>query len=161
MEIYFLRHGEAQERKEMMRDENRPLTSFGAVTISNVGRSLSETINGLDLILTSPLLRARQTADIIGNIFGRKERLFSSESLLVGAPPSLLLTEIKKYKALKRIIVIGHQPHLGMCVSFLTEKDEERASIKKGGCALVKIEKLKKGEGELIWIKEPSDFKLS
>lgn len=158
MEIYFLRHAEAQEKKEGMNDEERPLTSFGASTISNVAKSLTRNIDSFDLILTSPLLRARQTADIMGNIFHNKERIKESQNLLVGTEPSRLLDEIKKHKKLKRLLIVGHQPHLGICVSYLTGESEDRADIKKGGCALVKMEDFKRAKGKLIWIKTPSDF---
>ena len=70
MEIYFLRHGEAQDKRDGMTDEERPLTSYGAATTANVARALARKVKKLDLILTSPLLRARQTADIAGNVFG-------------------------------------------------------------------------------------------
>lgn len=159
MEIYFLRHGEAEEKKEGMEDKDRPLTSFGAAAISSVGRSLEKIVDGFDLILASPLLRARQTADIVRNIFGIEDKILESESLLVGTPPSVLLEEIKKQRDVSRLLIVGHQPHLGICISFLTGKSEEEVAIKKGSCGLVRTKNLKEGQGELIWIKEPSDFK--
>lgn len=158
MEIYFLRHGEAKEKKEGMKDKDRALTSFGAATIANVGRSLKKDVDNLDSILTSPLLRAAQTADIMGNVFGIKDKIVRSESLIVGAAPSALLDEIKRQKGIKRLLIIGHQPHLGMCVSSLTGRPREETDISKGGCAFVKIEDLKEGKGKLVWLKAPSDF---
>ena len=139
-----------------MDDKNRSLTSFGAATVANVGRSLSKVADSFDLVLTSPLLRAVQSADIIGNIFVIKDKIKESKNLLVGTPPSLLLNEIKKHKGLERLLLIGHQPHLGNCISFMTGKDPQEVDLKKCDCALVKIENLKKGQGKLAWIKEPS-----
>ena len=81
MKLYFLRHGEAKDKDIGMEDSDRPLTSFGAAMISNVGRSLKKELDTLDLILTSPLLRAVQTADIVGNIFGAKEKIKKTEGL--------------------------------------------------------------------------------
>jgi phosphohistidine phosphatase len=159
MKIYFLRHGEAEEKKKGMEDKDRPLTSLGAATISNMARSLTKVIENLDLIFTSPYLRAAQTADIVGNIFGKKDNIVRSENLLVGTPSSELLNEIKRYKDTETILLIGHQPQLGICVSFLTGVSEDNITIKKGSCAFVNIGELKENAGELVWIKDAASLK--
>ncbi len=159
MEICFLRHAEAQDSEGGVVMADSPLTSLGASTVSNVVRSLSKLVDDFDLILTSPLLRARQTADIAGNVFNAKDKITLSENLLNDASPLELINELKRYRDLKRFLLIGHQPHLGKCISFLTGESEDALSIKKGGCALVRADTLKKGACELVWIKEPADFK--
>ena len=59
MKIYFLRHGEAEEKRAGLEDNDRPLTSRGAAVISNVGRSLKRDGSKIDAIITSPMLKAR------------------------------------------------------------------------------------------------------
>ena len=158
MKIYFLRHAEAEEKKEGMSDKDRPLTSKGVAAISNIAKDFKRSTGGFDLILTSPFLRARQTADIIGNILNNKGKISESQNLIVGAPPSALLDELKKHAPLKRLLLVGHQPHLGMCVSFLTGGGRD-IDIGKGDCALVETEDLKEGAAKIAWIKRPDDIK--
>ncbi len=158
MEIYFVRHGEAQDKVGGMKDEDRPLTSFGAATIAHLGRSLKGIIKRFDLILTSPFLRARQSADILGNIFGNKGEISVSNSLIAGSPPNELLNEIKKSDA-SHILIIGHQPYLGSYINFFTGTKEDDMSIRTATCALVETCELKKDKGKLLWIKEPADLK--
>jgi len=152
--IYFLRHGEAEEKTGGMEDKDRPLTSKGAAAIADMGRFLKKKLKGFDLVLTSPLLRARQTADIASSILGCKDKIKESDSLLVGSAPQELLDELKNRKGIKDILVVGHQPHLGVCAAYLTGKEEQEINIKKGGCALVTIDSLKKGRGNLLWLKQ-------
>jgi len=159
VDIYLLRHADASERKEGMKDRVRPLTSLGAATISSVAKSIKKSTKEIDLILTSPFLRARQTADIVGNVFKAKDKIRESENLVVSGDPSDFLDEIKGYMDLKRLLVVGHQPHLSMCISFLTGKNTEEIVMKKASLALIKIDDLKEGAGELIWIKEPTQIK--
>ncbi|MEE8359821.1 MAG: phosphohistidine phosphatase SixA [Candidatus Omnitrophota bacterium] len=159
MKLYFLRHAEAIEKIPGMEDKDRPLTSFGAATMSNLAKFLKGDSSGLDTVLTSPLLRAIQTADIVANTFGCKDRVSASENLLVGTPPEVLLDELKSYKSSKSILLVGHQPHIGIVISFLTGVKESDMNISKGSCALVEIEDLKTGSGRLVWIKDAQDLK--
>ena len=159
MDIYFLRHGEAEEKSPGTEDKDIPLTSKGAAAISDMSRFLKKKLKAFDLVLTSPLLRARQTADIVSSILDCKGRIKESDNLLVGSTPLEFLDELKGYKGIKHLLVVGHQPHLGVCVAYLTETSEEETGIKKGGSALVSIDSLKKGKGRLVWLKAPTDFK--
>ncbi len=159
MRIYFIRHGEAEDKQRGANDKDRALTSFGAATILNTSKDLKGQIGSIDLIISSPLLRAIQTADILGNLFNCRDKTVCSESLLIEAPPSVLLDEIKKHKDKKNIFLVGHQPNLGVFVSFLTGTKEEDMSIKKGSCGLVVLDKFKAGAGSLKWIKEPPKLK--
>ncbi|MFH1753922.1 MAG: phosphohistidine phosphatase SixA [Candidatus Omnitrophota bacterium] len=159
MKIYFLRHGEAVDKTPGIEDKDRPLTSFGAATISNLARSLKGRASGFDMVFTSPLLRAAQTADIMANLLGCKDRIERSKSLLVGTPISTLIGELKRRRGLKKILIVGHQPQIGMVVSFLTGARESDMSISKGSCALVDTEDLKEASGKLVWIKGPDSLK--
>jgi len=154
MKIYFFRHGEAQGVPGI-EDKDRPLTSFGAATVNDVARRLKDEIGSPDAILTSPMLRAKQTADIVGSLFKMKDMIVETENLMVGTAPSALINELKK-KSAASVVVVGHQPHLGECVSLLTGKTAEKIEIKKANCLLVESEGLKEGQGKLVWSKAPS-----
>ena len=159
MKLYFLRHAEAVEKIPGIEDKDRPLTSFGAAMMSNLAKSLKKEMAALDTVLTSPLLRAVQTANIMANIFGCKESVSTSENLLVGTSPAELLGELKSYKSSKSMLLVGHQPHIGIVISFLTGVKESDMNICKGSCALVEIEDLKTGSGRLVWIKDAQNLK--
>lgn len=157
MKVYFLRHGEAEDKKPGLEDKDRPLTSYGAAMVSNTGKGLRDEEDSFDLILTSPHLRARQSADIMGNIFNCQDRISQSESLLFGTPPSVLVDELKRLQGVERVLLVGHQPHLGECVSFLTGQGGG-VSIKKSGMVLLELDGTRE-RGKLIWTKEPPALK--
>jgi phosphohistidine phosphatase SixA len=81
--------------------------------------------------------------------------LSTSENLLVGSAPSAIAGELKGAKGVGVVLVVGHQPHLGECVSFLTGKSPEEMSIKKGGYVLVETNDLKEGKGKLLGVTKP------
>lgn len=158
MKIYFLRHGEAEEKRPGLEDRDRPLTSKGAAITSNTARKLKNDIGAVDIIFTSPLLRAVQTADIFANALASRDKIETTESLLVGTHPSELLKELKARKGVKSALLAGHQPHLGVCVSFLTGISEDKLMIKKGSCLLVESDDLEQGRGRLVWSRGPEDI---
>ena len=130
MDIYFLRHGEAEDKKEGARDEDRPLTSKGAAVIKDVCKKLKSRLKSLDLIMTSPMLRARQTADIAANIFKCGDKIRSTDNLLTDASPSVLLEELASCKKDGSLLLVGHQPQLGECIAHLTGGHPEETGLK-------------------------------
>lgn len=158
MEIYFLRHGDAEDKKEEGKDEDRPLTSKGAAVIRDVCRKLKGRLKALDLIITSPMLRARQTADIAANVFKCGDKIKNTDNLLPAAPPSTLLEELASYKEAGSLLLVGHQPQLGECIAYLTGARPEETGLKKGGCALVSTDALKASGGRLIWLKSAAEI---
>jgi phosphohistidine phosphatase len=157
MKIYFLRHGQAEEREPGRQDKDRPLTSYGASVILNMAYLLRKEVKTLDLILTSPMLRSVQSADIVGNLLECKGKIVQSDSLLIESAPQELLDEIKRHRQPKTVLVVGHEPHLGACVSFLSGKNGHEVRLEKGGLSLVEIHELKEGGGKLSSVREPID----
>jgi phosphohistidine phosphatase len=158
VKIYFMRHGEAEDKVPGAEDTQRPLTSRGAAITSNTARSLKKEMAGVDIIFTSPMLRAAQTADIFANTLGCKGKTVSTEALLVGTHPDEIIKEIKRRKGLKNVLITGHQPHIGICVSFLTGVGEEKLMVKKGSCLLVETDDPGRGKGRLMWTRGPVDI---
>ncbi len=156
MKIYFLRHGEAQDKKPGMEDKDRPLTSKGAAAASNTARSLRGEITPIDAILSSPLLRATQTAGIFANALGPEKGITVTESLLVGSDPAGLMSELRSLEGVDSVLIAGHQPHIGICVSYLTGMSEDELMVKKGSCLLVEADEPAKGRGRLVWTKDPA-----
>ncbi len=129
MNLYVLRHAEAVRLGEgAWRDEERPLTVQGAADAALVGRALARLDGGIALLLCSPLLRARQTAEAVAAQFPRAPEVQATESLSPGFRPGALTARLQEIPAGESVAVIGHQPDLGAFLAFVIE-GEAAASI--------------------------------
>jgi phosphohistidine phosphatase len=147
MKLYILRHGDAIEQG--YDDASRPLSPLGQEQARVAATTLRKHTDTLDLILSSPLLRARQMAEIVQKEFP-SVNIQTTDYLVSTSDPrqSLqLLNELKK----NFILCVGHQPHVGLLLSQLT--DGKQFEVKKGTLACVEIAlPMKKGEGKLEWL---------
>src|ERR1041384_8498238 len=107
MRLYFLRHGEADWPNWDRPDDERPLTERGKKEMRKVAKFLRELDISLDDILSSPLPRARQTADIVGDRF--KLQVHEQKSLGNGFNTSALKDLIQKYRV-DSLMLVGHDP---------------------------------------------------
>ena len=148
MQLYFLRHGEADWPDWKKSDDERPLTDFGKKEMRDVAKFLARLNVRLNLIVTSPLPRASQTADIAADYLKGKVR--KDELLAPGFGMSELRTVLKRHPA-KALMLVGHEPDFTTVISGLT-----RASLKlsKGGVALVDVDPDSE-EGKLLWLFPP------
>jgi phosphohistidine phosphatase len=148
MELYFLRHGEADWPDWKKSDDERPLTKRGKREMRDVAKFLDRLKVRPDLIVTSPLPRAAQTAEIAADYL--KAKLRKDELLAPGFGPSKLRTVIKRHRA-KVLMLVGHEPDFTQVISELTG-----ASLKlsKGGGALLDVDP-ESEEGKLLWLFPP------
>ena len=148
MELYFLRHGEADWPEWKKSDDERPLTKRGKREMRDVARFLDHLKVRPDLIVTSPLPRAAQTAEIAADYL--KAKLRKDELLAPGFGPSKLRTVLKRHRA-KVLMLVGHEPDFTQVISELTG-----ASLKlsKGGVALLDVDP-ESEEGKLLWLFPP------
>src|SRR5262249_12796622 len=118
MEIYILRHGIAVERgtRGYGKDSDRPLTKEGEEKTRQIAQVLVGMDLQLDLILSSPFLRAKQTAKIVAEAL--REEVTFTELLEPDANPSELIAEINDEKP-QRVMLVGHEPDLSALVSLL------------------------------------------
>ncbi len=105
-----------------------------------------------DLLLTSPLLRARETAKIAGKAWKVKP---TEEPLLAGGTPEALLAAVATHPEDSVVALVGHEPDLGRLLAHVVGGVGERLPFKKGGAALVELEGGEAGEGRLIWFMPP------
>jgi phosphohistidine phosphatase len=151
MEIYVLRHGEAEERETGLADRDRKLTAKGKRDLKNILKMARNAEVAPDLILASPLRRAQETAAIAAEILGCKH-LVETRNLLPGASPEQIWKEIGTDYKVDTILLAGHQPHLGSLIGLLLEAPI-MVDLKKG--SLVRIEthgKLGPPRGILKWM---------
>ena len=148
MELYFLRHGEADWPDWKKPDDERPLTKHGKKEMREVAAFLKRVKATPDLIVTSPLPRASQTAEIAAErlkVKCRKDNLLEPG---FGRPDLERL--LKKYPE-ESLMIVGHEPDFSEVISELTG-----ASLKlsKAGIALVDLNHSWRG-GRLLWLFPP------
>lgn len=156
MELYLVRHGIAAERgKEWPDDSKRPLTPKGIARMGKITAGLKALDVGLDLILTSPLVRARQTADLLHQGLGGATPLEETTLLAPGGKPADLVQHLRSCKKADRIALVGHEPDLGQLAAFLIGA---RAPLvfRKGGICRIDFEKYPPvPPGRLVWFALP------
>lgn len=136
MELYLIRHGIAADKTDYDNDEERPLTEEGRKKTKNVAQQIHARKLHFDLILTSPLVRARETAKILQDI-GLSSQVQESPHL---APDGKIeawvswLQERRQNTNDKSIALVGHQPDLGNWAEILVwGKAQEKLVLKKAG----------------------------
>jgi phosphohistidine phosphatase len=118
MELWLLRHAAAEDRSESGQDADRTLTEDGHKRARDVARGLAELEPGIQLVLTSPYARARQTAEPAARALRLAGKLRETQALEPSSDPQEILDEIRAEKA-ESILLVGHEPHLGALLGRL------------------------------------------
>jgi phosphohistidine phosphatase len=158
MELYIVRHGIAVDREDPKcpADPERFLTDEGIEKSRQVAKGVAEISSFPDLILTSPYLRAFQTAEIFAErLEYAKQKIQKSDLLLPGAEPLQLFRELAKDKDLSSVFVFGHAPHLDDLIATAIGTKHHISSLKKAGVAFVELKRLVPPSGELVWLATP------
>lgn len=146
MRLYFLRHGVADWPDWKKPDDERPLTKAGRKEVHKVAEFLTRLKVELDLILTSPLPRAAQTADIAAEHF--KVRVREEKLLEPGFRREDLKQILRKYPE-QVLMLVGHEPDFSDVIGKISGGD---VKISKTGVALVELDGSK---GKLLWLFPP------
>lgn len=142
MRLYFLRHAEALDGDD---DAARPLSPHGKEEVKAIGRFLKAAGIEFDAAYTSPLLRARQTAEIVQQICG-SSKLEMADELLNEASASQFEQWLRDLPERKRVLVVGHAPSLAERVRWmLAVANPEALKLPKGGLACVDTEDRRTG----------------
>lgn len=162
MNCVLFRHGIAIDREEWEGpDEDRPLTDRGAKRVAQV----AEGLRWLELqpthVISSPLLRAIETAKILQDTHRVRAAVQIADELLPDAAPERLLTRLSDLPPESCVYCVGHEPHLGLIASLmLTGKPSMGFPFKKAGACLIEIAiPLKPGRGILRWWMGPSHLR--
>ena len=165
MNLYLLRHGIAAEpgTPGFENDADRPLIPKGERRLRAAAAAMKKMELSFDLILSSPFVRAGQTAEIVARELKLKKRLQFSDTLACGGSPKNLIGHLAGLDpAPENVLLVGHEPYLSRLISVLVSGDENAAvEMKKGGlCKLDAIE-LDYGQcARLIWLLTPSQMEL-
>jgi phosphohistidine phosphatase len=162
MDCLLLRHGIAVERDEWEgSDADRPLTERGAKRVAQVADGLSRLDVQPTHVLSSPLIRAIETAKIVHRSLRVHAAVQIVDALLPDAPPNRLLSILHDLPTESCVLCVGHEPHLGMAASvILTGKPSTAFPFKKAGACLIELSiPAKPGRGVLRWWLPPDQLR--
>jgi phosphohistidine phosphatase len=158
MEIYVVRHGIAIDREDPKcpPDPERYLTEEGIEKTKRVAAAVAALGASPDLLLSSPYVRAMQTAEIFASALDySKQKIRRTDLLLPGAEPSLFFRELAKDKQTSTLFVFGHAPQLDDIVAAALGSKHHITSLKKAGVALIELKRISPPNGQLVWLAPP------
>lgn len=160
MIIYFLRHASAGEHfVNPKKDEKRALDKEGIEQCGYVGRALAAFDVQVDVIISSPLKRATQTASLVGNEMGYEGKLQIEAALRPQGSFADFRKMLEKYARQESIMVVGHNPNLSQFLGTVISESGCEASIdlKKGAVARVDM---RRSSGTLQWCLTPKALRI-
>ncbi len=164
MDVLVVRHAIAEDREIFARsgksDTERPLTDKGRERMKRGARGLLQLVAHLDILATSPLVRAVETAQILAAEYGDIEPTTVAALRPEGTPEDVL-TWLQEQTQAATLALVGHEPHLSMLVSWLARKDAEPfLEFKKGGaCLLSFYDEVCAGGAVLRWLLTPAQLR--
>ena len=165
MNLYILRHGIAVDPAAhgFAKDADRPLTPEGKRKLGQIAGAMEALELSFDLILSSPYLRARQTAEIIAEALKARKWLELSDSLTPGGSARKLVDLLNHLQPPpESVLLVGHEPYLSGLISLLVAGDASFAVLmKKGGLCKLSTDSLKPGRcATLEWLLTPKQMAL-
>ena len=160
MNLYIIRHAIAVDEGTAgyESDSERPLTDKGRKKMRQIAKGLRNLGVEFDLILSSPYVRARETAEIVADVFKMKKNITFTESLIPLANPELLIGEINETYSVNSIAVVGHEPHLSTLIGILAAENAKiDLTLKKGGVCYLSADDLHHSDhrATLEWLLTP------
>lgn len=159
MDIYIIRHAIAVDEGTpgYEDDSQRPLTDKGRKKMRQIARGLRALGVEFDLILSSPYVRARETAEIVADVFKMKKKLDFTDNLIPMGEPDLLIAELNEKDSVQSIALVGHEPHLSTLVGLLTTEGKQLdVTLKKGGVCLLSADDLhQEHRATMEWLLTP------
>ncbi|HEY3267180.1 MAG TPA: phosphohistidine phosphatase SixA [Armatimonadota bacterium] len=149
MKLYVLRHGKAGAGLPWPEDYHRPLTEEGRAEMRRIAKRLRALDIAPQAIITSPLVRAKETAEIVAQELGLGKVLRVDDRLACGARPGDFQSAVA---GLNSAMVVGHEPDLSALVAWLSGATAE---MKKGGLAAVECTAVEPNNGTLLWLAPP------
>ena len=159
MNLYIIRHAIAVDEgtSDYESDSERPLTDKGRKKMRQIAKGLHNLGVEFDLILSSPYVRARETAEILADVFKMKKKIVFSDNLIPMGNPELLITEINEKYSVDSLAVVGHEPHLSTLVGLLAAENAKiDITLKKGGVCYLSADDLHhEHRATLEWLLTP------
>lgn len=166
MNLYLLRHGIAAAKDDpaFESDIERPLTKKGIKKFRKAARGIERLAVPFDAILSSPLVRARQTADVVAEIVLHESAVDEIPALAPDSSPEQLLSELRGVEGKEHVILVGHEPFLGKLAGFLLMRSNDsdvQIPLKKGGICRIEIDNVPPTQpGQMHWLLTPKQLRL-
>ncbi|MBI1258475.1 MAG: phosphohistidine phosphatase SixA [Chloroflexi bacterium] len=156
MRLYFMRHGLAEDLTDKITDAQRKLTDRGVTSTQQAARAIKALGIKPNRFYTSPLLRAQQTAEIVGKALGITPE--TRPELGPGFSIHTVAALTHDLKLNNEVFFVGHEPDFSTTIASLSGA---RILMKRGGLARVDVISQQPMLGELVWLIAPKIFELS
>jgi phosphohistidine phosphatase len=158
MQIYIVRHGIAIDREDPKSppDPDRYLTDDGVDKTKQVAKGVVSVGATADLLISSPYVRAMQTAEIFASALDYpKQKIRRTDLLLPGSEPTLFYRELAKDKHSATVFCFGHAPQLDDLIATAVGSKHHITALRKAGVALLELKRLSPPSGQLLWLATP------
>jgi len=158
MQLYIVRHGIAIDREDPKSppEAERYLTEEGVEKTKQVAKRIAGLRISADLLISSPYVRAVQTAEIFAAALDHgMQKIIKSEALLPGAEPGAFFRELARQKEAASVFCFGHAPHVDEVVAAAVGAKHHITEMKKAGVALVELKRVSPPSGQLVWLLTP------
>ncbi len=162
MQLYIVRHGIAIDREDPKcpPEAERYLTEEGIERTKQVAKGIAALGVHADLMVSSPYVRATQTAAIFASALDFPEqKIRHTESLLPGAEAAAFLRELAREKNASSVFCFGHAPHVDGLLAAAAGAHRHITSMKKAGVAFVELKRVSPPNGQLVWLVTPKLFR--
>ena len=166
MNLYLLRHAVAAAKGDpaFASDSERPLTNKGIKKFRKAARGIERLAITFDMILSSPLVRARQTADIVAAVLNKDSCIEEIPELAPESLPEQLTSALNNVQDKEHVMLVGHEPFLGKLAFFLLNgksNSDNSIPLKKGGICRIEINAVPPTEpGQMHWLLTPKQLRL-
>ncbi len=151
MDLYFLRHGDAGDARAWKGDDSaRPLTAAGKEQVKRVASAIATLDLGIDLVVSSPFLRANQTAEIAAHALGSGVSLAIDDRLSPGFGFHDLQQVLRENADRKALMLVGHEPDFSGCIAACIGGGKVECG--KAALARVQVKDAKNARGSLAWL---------
>jgi phosphohistidine phosphatase len=140
MQVYLLRHGIAEEARIGMSDSDRELTTEGRARLRETLRVLAKAEVNPSLIVSSPLKRADQTAEIARVVFKTRAAVLRTKALVPSSTVEQVWEEIRAHRGEQELMLVGHEPLFSSLAAYLLGARELRVDFKKGAVLRLDVE---------------------
>jgi phosphohistidine phosphatase len=158
MNLYIIRHAIAVDEgsPEYEEDSQRPLTDKGKKKMRQIAKGLRALGVDLDKVISSPYVRAKETAEILADVFKMKDVTFSDNLIPMG-DPDLLIAEMNEKYSVNSIALVGHEPFLSALIGLLVSENAGiDMTLKKGGVCRLSADDLHHArKATLEWLLTP------
>jgi len=158
MQLYIVRHGIAIDREDPKSpaDPERFLTEEGIDKTKEVAKGVARLGISPDLLISSPYVRAMQTAEIFAAALDYpKQKIRHADALLPGSEATLFYKELAKDKQSSTVFCFGHAPQLDDLIAAGLGSKRHVSALKKAGIALLELKRVSPPDGQLVWLATP------